>query len=233
MREAQLQECQEALDEKILDTRYFYREWKETAKVLQVELFDAEDKEEDNQFIKWQSMVRGEGAGDPEGTEMLVKLLDAASEARAADHVPKTRVPPVNSILKLHIDGAWRVGVVHGITGTQKQTLIMTFEKGFKPNKSNDFVPAAESEIRIEVKKMNPEHVVVIEDGGVLATELRKKEAEQRAFEKALSRGAAGDTPGTPAKRPFPRLPHSPPPRTRPRSRRPRARARPRSWRAS
>ena len=41
---------------------------------------------------------------------------------------------------------------------------------------------------------MNPEHVVVIEDGGVLATELRKKEAEQRAFEKALSRGAAGDT---------------------------------------
>ena len=207
VRQAQLQECQEALDEKILDTRYFYREWKETAKVLQVELFDAEDKEEDNQFIKWQSMIRGEGAGDPEGTEMLVKLLDAASEARAADHVPKTRVPPVNSILKLHIDGAWRVGVVHGITGTQKQTLIMTFEKGFKPNKSNDFVPAAESEIRIEVKKMNPEHVVVIEDGGVLATELRKKEAEQRAFEKALSRGTAGDTPGTPAKRPVPASP--------------------------
>ena len=195
VREDQLEACKKALDEKILDTRYFYQEWKETAKAMNVELFDAEDKEEDNQFIKWQSTIRGEGAGDPEGTEMLVQLLGEASEERAAEHVPKARVPPVDSILNLKIDGAWRKGVVRGITGTQKQTLIMTFDKGFKPSKSNDFVPVSESEIRIEVKKMNPEHVKVLEDGGALA-KLR------RALEAKMGDDSDGSTPvGTPVKK--------------------------------
>ena len=204
VREAQLKECKEALDEKILDTRYFYREWKATADVLGVELFDAEDKEEDNQFIKWQSMIRGEGAGDPEGTQMLVQLLDQASEARAAEHVPKTRVPPVGSILKLNIDGDWRKGAVLGITGTQKQTLIMNFEKGFKPSKSNDFVPVAEGEIRIEVKKMDPKNVKVVEDGGVLAQQARREQKTRRHLEAALGGGVGGNTPtGTPVKPPL------------------------------
>ena len=101
----------------------------------------------------------------------------------------------MDSILNLKIDGAWRKGVVRGITGTQKQTLIMTFDKGFKPSKSNDFVPVSESEIRIEVKKMNPEHVKVLEDGGALA-KLR------RALEAKMGDDSDGSTPvGTPVKK--------------------------------
>ena len=107
VREAQLQECQEALDEKILDTRYFYREWKETAKVLQVELFDAEDKEEDNQFIKW---CRAWSAAKARATPRAPRCSSSSGRGvRGACRRPRSQDarPPVNSILKLHIDGAW------------------------------------------------------------------------------------------------------------------------------
>jgi hypothetical protein len=195
VREAQLEECKESMVEKILDARYFYKEWKDTAECVGVELFDEEDKETENAFVKWESTIASDGAGDPEGTTLLNALLTEASEARliADEHEPKTRVPPKGSVLKLLIDGKWRVGTVKLITGSQKQTLVMVFEGGFRPKKQL-FVPSQETDIKVEIKKMNPEHVEVVEDGGILAQARRAAEAVVAAANGGDSGGGAGGT---------------------------------------
>ena len=201
VRESQLEECKQSMIEKILDARYFYKEWKDTAEYVGVELFDEEDKEEDNAFMKWQSMIQGEGAGDPEGTDLLNSLLEYASEERLVEekHEPKTRVPPKGSVLKLHIDGAWRVGTVTSITGSQKQTLVLVFEKNFRPKKQS-FVPSQETDIRVEIKKMDPDDVEVIEDGGILAQARRAAEAVVAAAGGGKANTPAATPQGTPRK---------------------------------
>ena len=75
-----------------------------------MELFNDEDKREDNHFVKWETITRSEGVGDPEGTALMHELLDEASWKAAETHKPKRIAPTAGSIIAVHIDGQWRQG---------------------------------------------------------------------------------------------------------------------------
>ena len=199
VRQKQLEECKEAVKEKILDLRYFFREWLQTGEALNVELFNDEDKREDNHFVKWETITRSEGVGDPEGTALMHELLDEASWKAAETHKPKRIAPTAGSIIAVHIDGQWRQGKVTHVDGSQKQNVNVEWMGGFAPDKTPKVTGfAAKETTKFDIKKIPLESYKLVKLNSTL--ENVRKAAEALVGKKGGKRTPAGTPVGTPKK---------------------------------
>ena len=188
VRETQFQECVRMLREKILDCRYFFKEFEDTAECLGVEVWSDEERREDNAFIKWESIVRNEGVGDPDASALARTLLDEASWAEAEQHKPRKVVPAVGSVISMFLDDAWRTGTVLEIKGQHKAQVVCRWRDAeYVPKKS---LPIVLDDGAVDVKKLDPSKLKVVQDGGVVAQMRREREALAAAAA-ALAGGGA------------------------------------------
>ena len=188
VRETQFQECVRMLREKILDCRYFFKEFEDTAECLGVEVWSDEERREDNAFIKWESIVRNEGVGDPDASALARTLLDEASWAEAEQHKPRKVVPAVGSVISMFLDDAWRTGTVLEIKGQHKAQVVCRWRDAeYVPKKS---LPIVLDDGAVDVKKLDPSKLKVVQDGGVVAQMRREREA-LAAASAALAGGGA------------------------------------------